>query len=332
MTELNTRQLKQQAQCRLSQAGDTKKLVLIHSGTLVLLSLLITSLNLYLDSQISGTGGLSGMGTRTILQTLQQLLQYGVALCTPFWQAGFLLIAIRWATGAPASEKDLLSGFKRFGSLLSYTLWISLLYFSILFVIVYASTAIVLMTPFGTSLLKLTEVMMYGTQETIAAIPPAAILTAYAPVLLASLVLGLPIYLFLHYTLRLSTYFIMTDKGFRGFSAIRASAIVMRGNRRQLLKLDLSYWWYYVLEFLLGLVAYLDVILSALGIPLPVDGTTAFLVTLVLYGVLSLALHLWMKAPMETTYALAYKALSAPFLAPAPHTAEGEDDRSIQNL
>lgn len=323
MTQLNPRQLKEQARARLTQAGDTKKMVLIHSGTLVLLSLLASGLNLYLDSQISGTSGLSGMDTRTLLQTLQELLQYGTALFTPFWQAGFLLIAIRWATGMSAERKDLLSGFKRIGSILSYNIWIFLLYFCVLFAATYAATAIVVMTPLGTPLLELVELVMNGTVETLYELPTADLLVGYAPVLVLTAVIGLPVILFFSYTLRLSTYFIMDGKQFRAFLAMRTSAVVMRGNRLQMLKLDLSYWWYYVLEFLLGLIAYLDLLLPMLGVQLPFDETTAFFGTLILYSVLEMGLHLWKKAQVDITYALAYKTLTAPFLKPEP-TSESQ--------
>lgn len=317
MTQLTPRQLKSESS-RLLQGRDTKKLVLLHIGAMVLLTLVASAINLYLDAQISGTSGLSGMGTRSILQTVQQVLQYATTFLTPIWQAGFLLIALRWAAGEGAVEKDLLSGFKRLGSLFSYHIWVSMLYISILFAATYGATVIVLMTPYGQPLMDLAQVMMTGTAEAIEALPVEQLYSAYAPVLLLTATVSLPFIVFLSYSLRLSTWFIMADNRFRAFSAMRASTMAMRGNRRQLLKLDLSYWWFYLLEFLLTAVAYLDLILPALGVALPVDSTTAFFATLILYGVLNLALNLWAKAGKDTAYALAFQALAAPILNPPP--------------
>ena len=70
----NLPQLKETAARRLQQAQYKKQIILIYAGITIGLSALVTILTYLLSNQISQTGGLSNMGTRTILSTLQSLL------------------------------------------------------------------------------------------------------------------------------------------------------------------------------------------------------------------------------------------------------------------
>ena len=114
MVSFNSLGLKSQARERLRDNGaNARKLVLIHTGVVVLLSLISSGLNIYLDDQIGATGGLSGLGTRSILQTIQTMLQYITTLFSPFWTVGFLTVAMIWAADrqpqTTASAASLLS-------------------------------------------------------------------------------------------------------------------------------------------------------------------------------------------------------------------------------
>jgi len=98
----------------------------------------------------------------------------------------------------------------------------------------------------------------------------------------------------------------MDDPSASAFFALRLSFAGMRGRKIAMLKLDFSYWWYYAIEILLTVVCYLDTLLPMLGIPLPIDATLAFFLTLLLYGVLEIAFKLWLNGRVDITYALAY--------------------------
>ena len=77
MAVFSPRDLKESAAQKLSEASyDPKKLVLIHTGLIVALNLAVNGLNLYLSEQIGTTGGLSGLGLRSVLQTAQTILGY----------------------------------------------------------------------------------------------------------------------------------------------------------------------------------------------------------------------------------------------------------------
>ena len=299
--------LKSQASTRLQDAP-ASRLVLIHTGVLLSLSILASALNLFLNDQISTTGGLSGLGTRSILQSLQTFLQYGTTLFSPFWQAGFTLAVLHNARGVAPSEKDLLGGFRRWGAVLSLQLFTMVLLFGAAIACAYLAAIIFALTPFSEPLAQVLEPMLASGTLDMSALPSDTLLEAYIPMLLIYLAVLLPLVMYLTLSLRLSEYLIL-DQKMGGFLAVHFSMAAMRGKRLKMLKLDLSFWWYYLVELLLTIVCYLDVILPLLGVTLPFNETIAFFAAQVLYAVLELAFHLWKKPYHDTTYALAYQEI-----------------------
>ena len=314
MTTLDPRTLHTEAQERLDAAHtDPRRLVLIHTGLVLLLSLLGNGLSLFLDSQISTTGGLSGLGTRSFLQTLQALISYSTMLFTPFWSAGFLLVAIRWATNAPAKPRDLLSGFRRFTAVLAYQLLLTVGVFLLAQPCFYIASFIFALTPYAEPMLELLEpVLTSGSLDALESISMEAVWNVYTPMLIIFAVIMIPITIVLSYYLRLSQYFIMDAPGTGGFRSALLSFKAMGGHVLQMVRLDLHFWWYYLLEVLLTVICYLDYLLPMLGFTLPVDSTAAYFITLVVYSILEIALHLWKKAEIDTTYALAYRRIITP--------------------
>ena len=93
----NRRGLKEEAGRSLARASyNPRKLALIHTAVTVGVALLVTLLNYYLNHQMDNTvSGLSGMGSRRILATVQTTLQYIQAFAMPFWEIGFVFVALR---------------------------------------------------------------------------------------------------------------------------------------------------------------------------------------------------------------------------------------------
>ena len=119
MAILNTRELKARGAAVAGQfRRETGKLVAVYCGVIALLSLGSNGLNLYLDSQIGSTGGLGGLGMRSILQTIQEVLTYVNLFFGPFWSAGFLFSMLDMVRGTAPRLEDLTEGFRRFGRIL----------------------------------------------------------------------------------------------------------------------------------------------------------------------------------------------------------------------
>ena len=69
------RALKSAARESLAAAPyDPRKLILLHTGVTIAVSLIGTILNFVLSKQIENTGGLGGMGLRSMLSTVQSVL------------------------------------------------------------------------------------------------------------------------------------------------------------------------------------------------------------------------------------------------------------------
>ena len=299
--------LKNQAKTRL-QDSNASRLVLIHTGLVLCLSLIASGINLYLSHQINSTGGLSGLSTRSMLQSLQTLLQYGTTIFTPFWHAGFTLAVLSISRGLAATTKDLLGGFRRWGTVLSLQMGTMMLYFGALIASAYLASMIYSVTPFAESMTQLLTPMMESGSVDLTALPMEEMIQVYTPLMIIFLAVLLPICLLLSLGTRLSPYLIL-DQNMAGFLAIPFSIAAMRGKKWKMLKLDLSFWWYYLAETLLAIVCYLDVILPMLGVQLPFNETVAFFGALILYAVLELGFHLWKKPYHDVTYALAYQEI-----------------------
>lgn len=329
MVELNPKELKNEARQRLSSTGcDHRKIVLIYSGVTVALMLASGLIQLYLDRQISGTGGLGGLGMRSILQTVESVLDYVNMFFGPFWSAGILSVVIGIVQGDQPQPGNLLDGFRRFGRLLSYLLLETCITVLVATAVCYLSSYVFMFTSWGSTFSEaLAPLVENGTllaaegTVNMAAIPADTLLSAAIPMCLIFLVLFIPVYAFISYSMRMGRFLLMADQRFRSFSALAYSIQYMKGHKLKMLKLDLSYWWYYLLVGAASVVGYLDVILSEVGIALPFSTETAYMVTLVLYGVLTIALDLWMRMQVDTTFVLAFQKIRSS-AAPLPGNNE----------
>lgn len=312
MAILNPRELKNQAQERIGQSRvDPRILVLIYTGVTVGLSLLVNGLHLLLQQQIGGTGGLGGLGTRSLLQTLQTLLSYFSTFFSPFWTAGFLYAIILLVRRLNPEPRDLLFGFRRLPRILSYTLLELLVVTGVMILCTNLASTLFLMTPLSEPMVDALAPMLESADFDVLELDVIPF-SSFLPLLLLFLALFVPFFARVSYSLRLSVYLLVEGPGVSALGAMLLSRQMMKGHKMQMFKLDLSFWWFYVLEGLLVIVCYLDVILPALGISLPFDSTVAYFVFLALYGVLQMGLHYWKKCQVETTYVLAYEAIVHP--------------------
>lgn len=325
MAALDCRHLKQDAQDRLGRiSGDPRLLILLYTGVMVLLNLLVSGLNVYLDRQIGSTGGLSGLGARSILESIQSILSYMTVLFTPFWSAGFLYSVIQIARSGRSDPKFMLEGFRRFPSIIVFNLNQTLLIFFAATMVTYAASYIFMMTPFSHELEQVIgsviqdgSILSSGGVIDLQAISPDILLHASIPLFIIFIVLFIPVYAFLSYSLRLGSYLVMQGPRVGGFAAMMLSFRMMKGHRLQMFKLDLSFWWYYLIEGLLTLILYLDLILPLFGITLPFDATLLFFIKLLVYSGCQILFHLWKKLPVDTTYVLSYDAIASEH--PLPH-------------
>jgi uncharacterized membrane protein len=299
----NRRGLKLEAKAALEATSSSpKKLICIHTGASAALALVLALLDYLLQQQISNTGGLSGVGLRTILETAQAVLSYAELAALLFWQIGYVYIALQIGRGQTVQINSLLEGFRQFGPVLRLRLLTMLLYSGVIFAGVYLGTTVFALTPWAEPLLVAYQT---GTETAIMAAMESLMLPMMAVVIPVLLILLVPYY----YRLRMADYLLMDHPEMGAMMAIRISRLMMRGNRLHLMKLDMSFWWFYVLELMTVLVGYGDLLLPMFGIRLPWSGTMSYFVFLALFYVSQLALYWWRGNEVRVTYALAYEAL-----------------------
>lgn len=303
--------LKTSAAHSLDRAGyDPKKLALIHTGVSLTLALITTLLQFLLDRGIDTTGGLSGIGTRTILSTLQMTLSTASIILLPFWDAGFQKVSLYIAGGKDAAPQTLLEGFRRFMPVMRLFLLQLVLYFGLMLLCANAASMLYMLTPFSDGLMGVMESLMSDPALAEQAVLSGDFMDQLMPhmigmyVILGALLLIVAVPMF--YRFRLALFVIMDDPGMGALRAMGTSAQMMRGNRMNLFRLDLSFWWFYAAGLLLSAIGWLDVLLPMIGIQLPVNADVGFFLFYILYAVLRLLLFWQCNARVQTTYAHFY--------------------------
>lgn len=314
----DSRSLKRHAAQALSSASyPPDKLVLIHSGVSAGLTLLLTVADLVLTRQIANTGGLSGMGARSILGTVQSVLGLLITVVATFWEFGILYAALRLTRREPAEPGTLAEGFRRFGPLLRLQLLRGVILFGLGLASFYIGILIFSMTPFMTPVMDILAPLLENASilESGIALDEATITTLIPAMMPAFVMIGVVFCVFsipLLYRYRMAEYAVLDNDNVGAFASIRLSSQLMRGNRWALFRLDLSFWWFYLLQGLVILSSFGNTLLAAFGVTLPFDADVAMLICNVVCILLQLALYYRFRAQIETTYAAAYDALQIP--------------------
>ena len=306
MEKLNGKKIIARARERL-QGVNTQPLVLLHTGVTVGAAFVIMLLQYLLAEGIGNTGGLSGMGMRSVLETAQLVLQWANTLLLPFWSLGFLHVALLWAREAQADKRDLLAGFHRVGPYLGLMLNRAILTILVLVVSINISSVIYMMTPAADRILELAENFgdtdqMYDYLYSLDMDQIMVLLRSMIPMMVIGCVLASVLLIPLLYRFRMGEYVILDQKGIRGIGAMILSAALLRRRRWQLFKLDLCFWWYYGLKILCA-------VLMDFGPLLPIEGDFAYIVTYALYLVALFGIEVCFRPRVETAYACAYEQL-----------------------
>lgn len=311
----NRRAIHSRAAEVLSQAGQTEKqLILVFCGITTLMSLLSLAVSYILDLQIAETGGLSNIGLRTVLSTVQSFLpiaQIVVSVCMGFsYQQNILRIA----RGGCGDYRTLGQGFLHCGVLLRLSLLEGLIYFAIGFVSVQLSSIIFAMTPYAAAYFAVMEpvldsVSSLGTIPVLDEATADAILDACLPAVWIFLGLFLLLSVPVFFRYRLSRLVLADDPRTGAFAALRKSRTLLRRRCMELLKLDFSLWWFYLMQVLIAMVLYADLLLPLMGISLPWNEDTVLFMVNIASLTLQFAVYYIALNRVNVAYALFYDAL-----------------------
>ncbi len=310
----NLRQIHQFAADRLKQSPSQKQVVLIYAALSLALTALVTVLSHVLDLQMDNFGGLSNLGKRSMLSSVQSMLPMVQSLLSMCLNVGYLAAMLRIARGMYTSPQTLRLGFDRFWLLLRCSIFKGLMLSAVVFVSMYFGVMIYMMTPFSDAAVEiitplLSQMSMLNTEIVIDDATYLLLMEAMVPAFaicgILLLILGVPVL----YNYRMAEYVIIDKPAVGALAALRESKKMMRGNRLSLMKLDISLWWYYLASFAATVICYGDVLLPMLGLKLPIPDTVAFYGFYVLYLAASFAVHFFLRNRVEVCYGLAYDAV-----------------------
>jgi len=303
--------LKSHAKEMLSCASyPPRKLFGIHIAVSAGITLLISFLTYLLDQGIATTGGLDGIGTRSVLQTAQQLLETASSLALPFWQIGLVFVSLQLIRRQSAEPRSLLEGFRKLGPVLRMNILKTLILVGLALAGSYVSAFVLVLTPLSNGLVTLMDTIPEtATEEELALLmeDPAFLeqmVQAMLPMMIAMFVIILALLIPFLYRLRMTDFVLMDNPTAGARAAIKTSWRMTKGNCLALFRLDLSFWWFYILELLLSVLYLMDMYL-----PLDINPNLYFWLCSVGYAVGQVVLYAWANAQIQTTYAAAYEAL-----------------------
>lgn len=311
------RNLKQTADQRLQSAPQSRELVLIYAGITALAAVLVTVINYCLSLQIDQTGGLSNIGLRSVLSTIQTVLpmvQWAALLCL---ELGYLNAMLRISREQYASVNSLRMGFNRFWTLLRCSLLQGLIYFGIMILSSYLAIQIFLITPLSREITELASGMMGGlnptmTMDTAMMLDEAtydAFLQAMIPLFPIFGLVCLPLMAIVFYQYRMVNYILIDNPAMQPIFILRESRRMMKHNRFALFRVDVSLWWYHLLTFAVAVLAYGDVLLPMVGVTLPMSETVSYFLFYGLYLVAQFGLLYLFLNRVSVIHALAYQSL-----------------------
>ena len=302
--------VKQHAAASLAEASyDPKKLAFLHTGVVVLFSLVTTLLSFLLDWAAGSAVGLSGIALRSVLETAQMILSLASSVVLPFWQIGFIYAAMRYNRRESVSTGSLLEGFRRLGPVFRLNVLLLLFVMGVLFACFYIATTIFTFSPlsdgFYEALTRLFETAGADivTPEMVVTLLPHMV-GLFVLTGLILLVIGLPFY----YRYRMSEFALMN--GAKGaLAAMRESVWITRNRRMALFRFDLSFWWFYAAQLLISAIAFGGQILSLCGISLPVNSDGLYWILFALQAAAMLVFTRQYGAYYQTAYARYYDLL-----------------------
>lgn len=298
--------LKKKASNRLQSGNDPKKVVLVYAGIAALSSLVVTVVQDLLDSRISQTGGIQNIGTRSMLTTADTVLTIAQLLLVMCLTLGYTGSMLRIARGQYASPNSLKAGGERIWVLLRTRLLQMLIMTAAAFALCFLVINVCLLTPLSN---RVIAVMGTVSAEVLLADNLALIgfYSAMLPIILIYLVALVPLLWYFSCAYRMVDYLLIDRPQLGAFGALRESRRMMQGNMKMMLRVDLSFWWYYLLQALVSVLVYLNMVLALFSIGLPPE--VLYWGTVVLYLAADFALRYFFSNKVAVTYALFYDSL-----------------------
>ena len=273
----------------------------------------MTVVNYVLNQQIAQLGGLSNMGLRSMLSTVQSVLPMVQSLIVMCLELGYIAAMVRIARQQYASEHTLKLGFDRFFVLLRYTLIQGAIYGLAALAAFWISMQVFLATPLSDTMMSMLSedmldpnVLMGYLQDPVFS---ANITASMIPLLVIFGIVYLLLFLPISYSMRMAKYVIIDKPGMGAMYALRESRKMMKGSCIRLFRLDVSLWWWYAISWGSMALCYGDSLLPMAGIRLPMSETVSYFLFYGLFLAAQFAACFFLRNRVEVVYAQVYNAL-----------------------
>lgn len=300
-----------------SARSDPRRIALSYTAACCLLALLMTVISDVLSSRISDTGGLGNLGLRSVLSTGQYILPFLQVIVSSCLGLGYHICALRISREQEAHPATLLEGFRNFGPLLRAMLFEGAMYFALGFTTLYLSSFIFAATPFAEPFYELMNPYLAQSSVLSGQTMPdeatmMAVMETMVPMMWIWLVIFLLLFIPMYYGYRMTLFCIADNPRMGALAALRRSKQMMRRNRFTLFRLDLSMWWFYLLQVLISVICYADILLPKVGIDLGWNSKFSYYFFFILSLAVQAAAYCFLLNRVNVAYAVAYDTLQSP--------------------
>ena len=219
--------LKKKASNRLQSGNDPKRVVLVYAGIVALSSLVVTVVQDLLDSQISQTGGIQNIGTRSMLTTADTVLTIAQLLLVMCLTLGYTGSMLRIARGQYASPNSLKAGGERIWVLLRTRLLQMLIMTAAAFALCFLVINVCLLTPLSNRVIAVMGTV--SAEELLSnGLALMGLYSAMLPIILIYLVALVPLLWYFSCTYRMVDYLLIDRPQLGAFGVLRESRRMMQ--------------------------------------------------------------------------------------------------------
>lgn len=306
-------QIKDQANRLLRQDDRYREWIWIHSAVAVGASVLVMLLNEVINNITPG-GGIRNMNLHSLLATIQVVVQLAVSIGLIFWNVGLINGALCFTKNQSVELSSFMEGFRRFGPVLICRLFRTLYLFAGWMLGSFLGAFAVSFLPMPGFVMRDVEAFdLEGFMENPIYDFPTGIWVLFGCYLAVSLIIAALLTIPKLYSLRLSEYCLFTIPN-AGIRSPSISRMMMRKNRMELFRLDLSFWWYYLADLIITLLPVAGLLITFPGMAIEVSSVLfsfgALALRIVLYGLA--------KPKISACYALFYLKIHEGFKAAFP--------------
>lgn len=299
---LNIKSIKAYAAARMeANAPAARRLILMYALILAGAQVLNLGAGELLLRQADKMTGLSAIGIRSILISAQRMLGLLLTVLSPLWLAGYMAAALDLARGeAPASDR-LTCAIR--------SPWRYLICFLLLLIRIFACGYVAVLG--AALLLSFFPLAVFSGDPNAILQDPAAtaqFMQEAMPLILGLSALFLLIALVLLFRYRLFLFVAADHPELRSSMVLRVSSALMQGVGRQFLRLDLSFWWYYLLLVAVEAIPLGGQLTILLDISVPM-GDWFYLLLDAIYLTASTLLAIVFMNRIQVTYAATYDQL-----------------------